>query len=149
MLLVIMQRLYRYLNTFTPQISNTARPVAYHLDASEGTSKSQLLCHHTIEYINLHLQDSLTWQSLAAQMDVSPFHLNYVFRKTTGMSLMRYVNFLRVEAAKEILVRNNERISDIARLTGFSSLASFSACFKRQTGMTPVEFRRYFLKVSP
>lgn len=148
LLLIIMKRLRRILATQAATIGNTAYPSAYHLLSPQGAqSKSEDLCQRTIEYIVTHLRDSLTWKTLADQMSVSPFYLNHVFRKTTGMSVIRYVNFLRIEAAKEILSFELERISDIAGLVGFSGISSFGVSFKRQVGCSPSEFRHQSLKI--
>jgi AraC-like DNA-binding protein len=54
-----------------------------------------------------------------------------------------YINSLRIEEAKKILQdpANNKTILEILYETGFNSKASFNAYFKKETGLTPTEFK--------
>lgn len=142
LLLALMKRLRRHLATHAVPVSNTEWPSRNLISQEDAQSKAEELCQRCIEYIVMHLQDNLTWQVLATQMGCSPFYLNRIFRKITGMSVMRYVNYRRIEAAKLILALEEDRISEIAQLMGFASIDSFSASFKRIVGCSPSEFRR-------
>lgn len=150
-LLGLMKRLRRYLTTAVVSLSNSAWPLRYLPQQKKVKPKSEDLFQRAIAYIDTHLQDSISWEMLAQRLEVSPFYLNYVFHKSTDMSIMRYVNSRRIEAAKRILASEHEieRVNDIAQLTGFSSLASFSASFKRKVGCSPSEFRSQTLKAKP
>lgn len=142
LLLALMKRLRRHLATQIVPVSNTEWPSQNLISNEEAQSKSEELCLRGIEYIVMHLQDTITWELMAAELGCSPFYLNRVFRKITGMPVMRYVNFRRIEAAKLILSLEEDRISEIAQLMGFSSIDSFSASFKRAVGCSPSVFRR-------
>jgi AraC-like DNA-binding protein len=142
LLLALIKRLRRHLASHAVPVSNTQWPSRNLISYEEAQSKSEELCQRGIEYIVMHLQDALTWELLAAQLGCSPFYLNRVFRKITGMPVMRYVNYRRIEAAKLILAMEEDRISEIAQLMGFSGVDSFSSSFKRAVGCSPGEFRR-------
>jgi AraC-like DNA-binding protein len=142
LLLALMKRLRRHLATRAVPLCNTEWPSHNLIIFQEARSRGEYLCQMAVEYIVMHLQDPITWEMLAAHLECSPSYLNRVFQKFTGMPVMRYVTFRRIEAAKLLLSREGQRISEIARLTGFANIDSFSACFKRLVGCNPREFRR-------
>jgi AraC-like DNA-binding protein len=142
LLLALMKRLRRHLASAPVPLSNSAWPDIPHATQKTGHLMSEQLYQRATQYIGLHLQDGLTWEMLSKQFGVSPFYLNRVFRQFTGMPVMRYVNSQRIEAAKQMLSSQLERVNDIARLTGFASLGSFSNSFKKHVGCAPSEFRR-------
>jgi AraC-like DNA-binding protein len=144
-LFVFMSRLRRYLNEQNVSFSNTswAPPAATTSPAADAVSnRSNEIYQHAMTYIQMHLHDSLSWESIAQAVGVSPVHLNRIFQQITGTSVMRYVGSCRIEAAKLILSESAERVDDVAKLVGFANSASFCATFRRSTGQSPNQFRR-------
>jgi transcriptional regulator GlxA family with amidase domain len=66
------------------------------------------------------------------------------FRKATGYAPLEYVQWLRVEEAKQMLEAEDVQIDDIAFEVGYSDLASFRRLFRKLSGLTPGEYRRRF-----
>lgn len=66
------------------------------------------------------------------------------FRKATGYAPLEYVQWLRVEEAKQMLEMEDRQIDEIALEVGYSDLASFRRLFRRLSGLTPGEYRRRF-----
>lgn len=97
-----------------------------------------------VEHVDAHLADDLRLDELAAAGGLSASHLVRAFRSETGMSPHQYVVRARIERAKELLVRTQTPIGDIASMCGFSSAGHLATWFKRLTGTTPSEFRRVF-----
>ena len=62
-------------------------------------------------------------------------------KSITGMSPIDFVHHIRIERAEELIANSNYPISQISYLTGFSDPKYFSRCFKKDTGMTPSEYR--------
>lgn len=144
-LLAFMLRLRRYLLRHHPSISNSSWvvPPDSISSATKVLSAQNLeLCRDVMEYIITHLHAPLTLNSLAHQFNISAAHLNFLFKQAYGTTVMRHVTLLRVEAAKKILLKTPERISDVALLIGFSSAASFGLVFQKQTGLSPRNFRQ-------
>ncbi len=143
--LSMMYFLREYLKHHKPGVSNSSwvGPEVYLPVRTEGISlKNQELCYQVIEYIITNLHHPLSLQGIARRFGVSQPHLNSVFQQAHGMTVMRYVTHIRVEAARQILEDSNERIGDIAALVGFSSVSSFSAIFHRHTGQSPNQYRK-------
>ena len=104
------------------------------------------LAHHDGQYARVakvltkmhqNYSEGLTVQHLAeeANMSVSAFHL--AFRKVTLESPMQYLKKVRLNKAKELIQLEGLRVSDAARLVGYSSSSQFSREFKRHFNMTP------------
>ena len=74
-------------------------------------------------------------------LGVSPNHLSAIFKHYYDISPMVYLNKVRLEYAKKMLIDTDETIIDIALEVGFSSLLAFYNFFKKLTGLTPKEFR--------
>lgn len=85
------------------------------------------------------LATSLTLHELAAQLNVSPFHLARVFRRETGYSLHEYRRQLRLRLALGELPARG-RLTTLALELGFASHSHFTHAFRSEFGITPHEF---------
>jgi len=112
-------------------------------EAPKVLSSSNLqLCQSVTEYIISHLHADLSLENLAKRFGVSSVHLNAVFRRARGITVMRFVTQMRLEAAKNILTTTPERVNDVAQLVGFASNASFCTVFQRRIGQSPGQYRK-------
>lgn len=93
------------------------------------------------DYIQSHLDENMTRESLAAIVYLTPDYLSHLFKRETGFSLTNYIIYERIEEAKRLLAGTGLSISDIATRCGFQNISYFSKQFKRFTGVTPREFR--------
>ena len=71
-------------------------------------------------------------------------HLTRVFRRELGVTPGRYVEGVRVEAAKARLQRSDEPLATIARATGFGSEETMRRAFWRELATTPAAYRERF-----
>lgn len=69
-------------------------------------------------------------------------HLSKLFKHATGVTIEKYFIRLKIEKAKEILILGEMDIADIAWLLGYSSSQNFSTQFKKETGKSPVEYKK-------
>lgn len=81
-------------------------------------------------------------RDLAAAADLPPHRFTAIFRQLTGSRPLDYLNELRIERAKDRLIRSAEPLREIARLTGFKDEYYFSRRFRQQTGLTPRQYAR-------
>lgn len=144
-LLLLMHNLNDYLINHSTPVSNSAWPA---LDgppistSSHVSARNIQLCEQTVEYVQFHLHAPISAEVLAKNCCVTTAHLNRVFCKSMGIPLMHFVTQRRLQAAELMLSQGNERIGDIARLTGFASYHSFATVFQRHSGVSPTEYRR-------
>ena len=97
---------------------------------------------NVIDYINAHLGERLTYESLGRVFSYHPNHLSRMISESTGMPLHRYIQKLRVERAYGMLCDEGKSVAETARLCGFSDPAAFSKRFRLETGLTPSEAAR-------
>lgn len=95
-----------------------------------------------LSYIDAHLQDDLTLERLAAEVDLSPDHFGRAFRASLGTSPMRYIAQRRLHRAKTLLLDPSMSITDIAMALGFATPSHFTSNFHKATGTTPSQWRR-------
>ncbi|MBQ2967550.1 MAG: AraC family transcriptional regulator [Clostridia bacterium] len=86
---------------------------------------------------------NISIEELAEKSSYSYDHFRHVFKKLTGRSPMQYVMQKRLEQAKKLLKEDNYSCTLVSQVCGFSTPAQFSAVFKRETGMTPIEYKEH------
>lgn len=93
-------------------------------------------------YIDEHLDQPLSVGILAAQIPLSPSHFSKIFRRYMGFSPYDYIRSRRITRAKELLLRSEMSVCDIAAATGFSSESNFFKAFRASSGSSPLHFRK-------
>jgi len=97
-----------------------------------------------IGHMNIHFDEALRLEQLVEVSRVSKRSLIRHFKNTTGVSPMHYLQKVRISKARDMLRTQDRSITQIAMDVGFNDAAYFSLVFRRQTGMTPSEYRRSF-----
>jgi two-component system response regulator YesN len=110
----------------------------------ERRSKSSII-ESVVSLIEHHYQDYLTTEVIAKHLHFTPNYLGLIFKTEKKISVNRYVLLVRLNHAKKLL-EENEPIADIAAKCGFESITYFYSTFKKETGMTPSEFRSHVQK---
>ncbi|WP_432663626.1 AraC family transcriptional regulator [Wukongibacter baidiensis] len=96
----------------------------------------------SIDYINKHYNESISVSHLAA---LEHYNVNYYtewFKKQTGMTPRDYIQRLRIEKAKELLLTTKYSISEISNQVGYDHSSSFCRIFKLLENMNPTEYRK-------
>lgn len=79
---------------------------------------------------------------LADLLNMSSAYLSVYIKEKTGANFSEHLNSIRVRKAQELLVSTDKNINDISAEVGYSNFTSFNRMFKKQTGMTPGEYRK-------
>ncbi len=95
-----------------------------------------------ISYIEEHLAEQIPLATLAQLVRLSPFYFCRAFKQSLGVPPHRYHNDRRIEHAKALLATPAPSVTDIALELGFSETSSFTAAFRRATGITPTSYHR-------
>ena len=97
----------------------------------------------TIDYIDTHLENNITLDTLARVSQIGSTHyFCRLFKQSTGVSPYQYVIGQRVERAKRLLKQQNLPLVEIALMCGFSNQSAFSRTFRRCVSTTPKGYRR-------
>ena len=112
---------------------------AIELAPSSGLSRERL--QRVRDYIEVHLDDRLTLTDLAGVACLSPYHFSRSFKQAVGVGPQRYVMQRRLERARTLMRRTNQPLAWIAQESGFSDQSHLTSVFRRETGVTPGQFR--------
>jgi AraC family transcriptional regulator len=114
-------------------------PSAIVLEPSRGLSRERL--ERVYDYIEAHLDDSLSLTDLASVACLSPYHFSRSFKQAVGIGLQRYVIQRRIDRAKTLMRRTNQPLALIAQQVGFYDQSHLTSMFRREIGITPGQFR--------
>jgi AraC-like DNA-binding protein len=92
----------------------------------------------------MYLENNISVDNLAVKLDVNSRILSQVINENEQKSFKEFINFYRVEHAKNLLKSQsyrNEKIATIGYDSGFGTTVSFNNTFKKFTKMTPTQFR--------
>jgi AraC family transcriptional regulator len=95
-----------------------------------------------MQYIDEHLAEDVSLSSLAALVDLSPYHFSRVFKQSFDTPPHRYLTNRRIERAKSQLASSKLSVTEIGHGVGFSETSSFTSTFRKVTGETPTDYRR-------
>lgn len=97
-----------------------------------------------ISYIGTHYYESPTLSQIAEKVNLSEGYLSRLFHKQLGISYSEYIGNVKIEHAQTLLLKTNKSVMDIAIEIGYCNGDYLSAKFKKNTGMTPTEFRKRY-----
>ena len=89
---------------------------------------------------NFQLQ-GISLNTVAGEVNISPNHFSAIFRQATGETFISYLTKTRLERAKLLLKTTQMRTSEISYEVGYNDTHYFNYVFKKNTGLTPKEFR--------
>ncbi len=95
-----------------------------------------------IGYIKNHYTENITIDRVCKEVGLSKYHFVREFKKIIGVTPVNYINSLRIEKAKKMLLLGDHKISEIQDMCGFENASYFTALFRRVTGITPSEFSK-------
>lgn len=131
-------RLYRFLlemKSFTSPWESRSR----------NTKNRQL--QPILDFIERNYGRNLSLAEMAVEAGVTPQHVCRLFRQVYNMRPFEYLNRLRLQKAKEMLVSpSNPPLKEVADSAGYNDTSYFCAVFKEYEGMTPVEFKRMHME---
>lgn len=95
-----------------------------------------------IQYINENYSEINDIEQIAEQFYVSKFHLCRFFKKNLGISLITYLNAIKIRQACAMIKNGNDSLTQIAMRCGFNSSSYFCKVFKSEQGISPTEYKK-------
>ena len=102
---------------------------------------SKYVMKRAIEYIDANYYKKISLEDIAGYINLSKHYVSYLFKKETGTNISSYINDIRIEKAKEMIVQREYKIKEIYEKVGFSDQQYFSKAFKKATGMTVTQYK--------
>ncbi|MCD9023246.1 response regulator [Cohnella sp. NL03-T5] len=99
-----------------------------------------------VQFIANHFGRDISLVQVAEYVNLSSSYLSNLFKKELQVNFIEYLNHVRIERAKELLLGTYLKSYEIADEVGFSEHTYFSKVFKRSTGLSPNEFRKQLMK---
>lgn len=96
------------------------------------------------EYLENSYRDQVEAEAMAEQAGMSVRQFNRRFKSATGETFNGYLQLVRIEAAKADLVNTNLPFEEISLKAGYENVSFFRRIFKKNTSITPAEYRRRF-----
>ncbi len=96
-----------------------------------------------LDYIQEHYPEKVTLERLAEHTGLSGYYLSNIIKKETGLTLIDNINRVRIEKSRHLLLDMNTSVLDVAQQVGFTYQNHFAAVFKKITGVSPSDYRRF------
>jgi two-component system, response regulator YesN len=94
-----------------------------------------------VDFLELNYYRQIGLDDIAENCCYSKFHLSHFFKEYTGRTITDSLLFIRIKKAKELLQTSNLSVKEISVATGFADPNYFSSVFKKNTGLTPIQYR--------
>ena len=104
-------------------------------------TKNNEIIKEAIRYISQTFAGNLTLEDVASHVHLNPAYFSTLFKQSTGSSFKEYLNMVRIEESKRLLINPEYSIIDVAMAVGFMDQSYFSKVFKKYTGLTPKQYR--------
>ncbi len=101
---------------------------------------------HLKEYLMKHIEEHITLNALSEKFMISQTLLKSCFKSIYGMPIYSFVRGFRMQKAATLLTNTEERIAEIGLQVGYSNSSKFSAAFRDEFGLTPIEYRKKIRK---
>jgi AraC-like DNA-binding protein len=93
-------------------------------------------------FLDNHLEEKMSLEKISKALDISVSHILRIFRHQYGISPMKYFNQAKVNYACRLLVNTNYSIEYISELLNFNEPEYMAKCIKKQTGYSPIQYRK-------
>jgi two-component system response regulator YesN len=92
-------------------------------------------------YVGEHITDKMSLQSISGVIGLSKEYTANIFKKEVGKTLTDYINERKMLLAKELITRNEMKLTDVASYLGYDNYNYFSRLFKRHFDFSPIEVK--------
>jgi two-component system, response regulator YesN len=129
------------IDEYSKWIQNTYYVVLKGLSDINNIKHNKLILK-AAEYIKINYTQDITVQELANYIQKTPNYFSHLFKREFGTSFSDYVNKIRINEAKKLILGTNLLIYEITEKVGFKDYDYFKQVFKKLEGCSPSEFRK-------
>lgn len=118
----------------------------YELSVQSIRSKYNRHIKAALQFIEHHYTEPINVEDIAKYIGISPTYLFQQFKKVLSDTPMGYVNRVRLEKSKSLLLDSDYSVMDIAMACGYNSVSYFNYTFKKHMGISPTGFRKRYVR---
>lgn len=118
--------------------------IEHTLKLTETGKTTDLRMAEIMEWIRMNCERKITTSEVATHFNYNPDYLSSVFKDVTGYPLLKYIQKIRISAAKNLLLHPNLTVREVAGMTGYDDEKHFMKVFKQFEGLTPSQYRNAF-----
>lgn len=107
-----------------------------------GNSSSESVLDDIVHYINHNFRDNIKLETIAPLFGYNSSYLGKIFNKKLGESFNSYIDHVRINHSKELLLEKNLKVYEIAEQVGYKNVDYFHKKFKKYVGVSPAEYRK-------
>ena len=111
------------------------------LSRTMEAAESENIIMRARRYVEENYHENIDREDVAAVAFVTPNYLSKLFKNSMGMNLREYINQLRIEEAKRLLISTSMSVSEIASYVGYFNISYFSTVFHKIVGVSPFDWR--------
>ena len=113
-----------------------------------GNSSNDSVWDDIINYINHNFNDNIKLETIAPRFGYNSSYLGKMFNKKMGECFNSYLDHVRINHSKKLLLRKDLKVYEIAEQVGYNNVDYFHKKFKKYVGESPAEYRKKFLSIN-
>ena len=128
------------LSELTGVVIDRCRQIARSVTSSQRDRRSSIV-GRALGAIQAEFHHNLTLADLAARESITPYYFGNLFKREVGVSFADYLNTVRLEHARQLLLNGDSLTYEVASASGYSNVSYFCSQFKNRFGLSPKQFR--------
>ncbi|OMF38665.1 AraC family transcriptional regulator [Paenibacillus sp. FSL H8-0548] len=120
----------------------------YEISTSEASNRNEInYVERILAYLDQHFEEDIVFEDMAKEIGISYSYMRKLVYESTGKSLIDYINFKRIQTAKQLLIETTLNVTQISSQVGYNNIQSFNRFFRRYEGITPSSYKAAKLNV--
>jgi two-component system response regulator YesN len=107
-----------------------------------GNFSSDSILDDIVYYINHNYRENIKLETIAPLFGYNSSYLGKIFNKKMGENFNSYIDHVRINHSKELLLQKNLKVYEVSELVGYKNVDYFHKKFKKYVGESPAEFRK-------
>ncbi len=103
---------------------------------------SENVLYPLINYMEEHFRENISLEDAASALYINKYRLSGIFSRILGINFNDYLNSLRINLAMQLIDTSENSMTEIAFEVGFLNVRTFNRAFKKNTGITPSEYKK-------
>jgi YesN/AraC family two-component response regulator len=110
------------------------------IQANSHKNKALSTAQDILNFLNIEYSNKLSSGDISEKFEGNFDYLNRCFKKMTGHTIFAYINLIRINKAKELILTTHMHFGEIGYLVGIENPYYFSRLFKKIVGITPTDY---------